>query len=122
MHANRLLAELLEVPAERDVPLNEVSRPLVADDGAFREAVQSYLNGGSLTGREAREAVVQRMESAVADALDIGLVGLVSHGSAISLLLEHLGVLRARGFWMRLASPDAWLIEGCTIRWLEVRA
>ena len=116
VQTGRPLAELLDVPTEQDIRLNEVLRPRIVDDGAFRKGVKSYLNGGHLTGWEAQEDVVRRMSAAVADAHDIGLVGLVSHGIAISLLVEHLGLVRAWGFWMQLASPDAWLVDGCTIR------
>ena len=110
------LAELLELPAESDPRLNEVHRPWVGDDGTFMETVQSYLAGDAVTGWEPQETVVARMQDAARDAFETGFVGLVSHGTALALFVAHLGLVRAADFWVQLTSPDAWLVDGSTIR------
>ncbi len=116
LQTGRALAELLEVPAEPDPRLNEVHRPWVGDDCRFMETMQSYLAGDAVTGWEPQETVVARMRDAAADALETGFVGLVSHGTALALFVAHLGLVRAADFWVQLTSPDAWLVDGSTIR------
>jgi broad specificity phosphatase PhoE len=116
MQTGRVLADLLEVRAEHDARLNEVRRPPVASDADFTEAVKSYLTGGIVSGWEPQESTVQRMRLAIGDALEIGSVGLVSHGTAMSLFLEHLGLVHAWDFFRQLTSPDAWMVDGNIIR------
>jgi broad specificity phosphatase PhoE len=111
-----VLADLLGVPTEPDPRLHEVRRPPVRDDAAFTRAVETYLGGGGVVGWEAPETVVQRMQQAVDDALALGLVGFVSHATALSLYVQHLGLAVAWEFWNRLKAPDGWLVEGTTIR------
>lgn len=112
----RVLADLLEVPTELDARLNEVSRPEVRSDTAFSESARTYLTGGTVAGWETLGSVVRRMQHAVTDASEIGCVGFVSHGTAMSLFLEHLGLVRAWDFYLQLTSPDGWLIDGPTLR------
>ena len=56
------------------------------------------------------------MRRAIADALEIGFVGFVSHGTAISIFLECLGLVRAWDFYTQLTSPDGWLVDGPVLR------
>jgi hypothetical protein len=93
-----------------------VRRPLEGDDVAFTQNADAYLSGRSVDGWEAQEAVVQRMRHVANDARALGFVGLVSHGTALSLYVQHLGLAAARDFWMRLTTPDAWLVDGVALR------
>lgn len=111
-----VLADLLGVRAELDARLHEVRRPTVDDDAAFTRTVETYLSGGAVPGWEAPETVVQRMQHAVEDAVALGFVGLVSHATALSLYVQHLGLASACDFWTRLTTPDGWLVDGTTIR------
>jgi broad specificity phosphatase PhoE len=121
VQTGRLLADSLKVPTEQDARLNEVRRPEVGSDAAFTEAANSYLTGALGPDWESQGSVAQRMRHAVADALAIGFVGVISHGTAMSLYLEHLGLVHAQDFWIQLTIPDAWLIDGRTIRRLGPR-
>ena len=85
-------------------------------DAAFRETAKTYLTGGTVAGWESQGSVLQRMQHAVADASEIGFVGFVSHGTAMSLFLERLGHVHAWDFYMQLTSPGGWLVDGPTLR------
>jgi broad specificity phosphatase PhoE len=82
------------------------------DDAVFRDMAVSYLGGVPVGGWESQEVVVRRMEDAVGAALESGRAGIVSHGTAMALFVEHLGLGGALDFWLELASPDAWLVDG----------
>jgi hypothetical protein len=56
------------------------------------------------------------MHRAVADTLEIGFVGFVSHGTAMSIFLERLGLVRAWDFYTLLTSPDGCLVDGPVLR------
>lgn len=111
-----VLGDLLDLPTSSDPRLNEVHRPPVAGSGAFTRSVWDYLAGSSIAGWEPRQSVVERMHAAVEDALANGASGIVSHGTAIALFLEHLGLVRAPEFWSDLTSPDAWLVDEPAIK------
>jgi broad specificity phosphatase PhoE len=110
------LARLVGLPMVSDSRLNEVHRPFLEDDGDFTDHVKSYLNGGVVAGWERQDIVIERMRSVVEDASSRGFVGLVTHGTAMSLFLEHLRLVQAWQFWGGLANPDGWLIEGPELR------
>lgn len=116
VQTGRVLVDLLEVPTGQDTRLNEVLRPEVGNDVVFMETVKSYLTSGTVAGWEPQGAVLQRMQHAVAGALEIGFVGFVSHGTAMSLFLERLGLVQAWDFYLGLTSPDGWLIDRHTVR------
>ncbi len=120
VQTGRVLADLLGIRSEQDARLNEVRRPEVTSDADFVATAKSYLTGGTVAGWEAQDSVVQRMRQAVVDALEIGFVGFVSHGTAMSLFVEHLGLAHAWDFSMHLTSPDAWLVEGHALRRLGI--
>ena len=86
------------------------------DDAAFAATVETYLKGGAVAGWEPAEKVVHRIHQAVDGALRLGFVGLVSHGTALSLYVQHLGLVGdAWEFWAGLTTPDGWLVDGSTI-------
>jgi broad specificity phosphatase PhoE len=116
IQTGQALASVLEVPATSDSRLGEVARPWVADNSEFVEEVHSYLRGDTIAGWEPHTDVIQRMNDATLNAEELGLVGLVSHGTAISLFLERRGLGRAWDFWCGLTAPDGWLIEAQTVR------
>jgi broad specificity phosphatase PhoE len=110
------LASLLNIPVDSDARLGEVNRPHLPDSRDFTERVRSYLRGDAVAGWEPQAVVTQRMRDATEDAGGLGFVALVSHGTAISLFLESLGLVNAWTFWTRMSSPDGWLVEAHAIR------
>ena len=116
VQTGRVLADLLDVSMEQDARLNEVRRTRVPSEADFIVTAQRYLTGATVDGWESQGSVVRRMRHAVADALDVGFVGFVSHGTAMSLFLERLGLLRAWDFYTQLTSPDGWQVDGPALR------
>jgi broad specificity phosphatase PhoE len=116
VQTGRVLADLLDVPMEQDPRLNEVRRPEVSSDVDFIKTAKTYLAGATVAGWESQGSVDQRMHRAVADAVEIGFIALVSHGTAMSIFLERLGLVRAWNFYTHLKTPDGWLVDGSILR------
>jgi broad specificity phosphatase PhoE len=80
----------------------------------YRAAAPEYLATGASPGWEAREAVVQRFEAAVADALGDASTGdlvVATHGLALSLWLASRTGIDIVPFWQELTFPDAWRLD-----------
>jgi broad specificity phosphatase PhoE len=116
VQTGRVFADLLDLATSSDPRLNEVHRPSTGDDGAFGEKVRAYLAGDAVSGWEHHQTVIDRMQGAVEDAASLAPAALVSHGTAMALYLDHLGLVRALEFWPDLTSPDAWVVDGTTLR------
>ena len=105
------IAAALGAPLEVNDGLREVARPIVPG-GGYPEAAAAYLRGEPAPGWEARAAVTGRMAGAVArSGSGCGDRILVTHGLAMSLYLERLGLLDDLvDFWRGLRFPDAWRV------------
>jgi broad specificity phosphatase PhoE len=80
----------------------------------YRAAAAEYLATGASPGWEAREAVVQRFEAAITDALGDAATGdlvVATHGLALSLWLASRTRTDTVRFWQELTFPDAWRVD-----------
>jgi 2,3-bisphosphoglycerate-dependent phosphoglycerate mutase len=110
METATVVAEVLGVSVIADDRLCEVRRPWT--DSNFANAVTRYLNGERLEGWEPIEMVVSRLKASVVSHSDEGPVGLVTHGTAMSCLLDSLDLVDRDHFWSDLTMPDAWALSG----------
>lgn len=58
----------------------------------------------------------KRMVEAVGEVATAGLVGVVSHGTAIAVFFAAQGLSDANSFWTNMTLPDAWLIEASSVK------
>ena len=105
-----VVAEVLGVSVIADDRLREVQRPWT--DSNFADAVARYLQGERLEGWEPFEEVVSRLKACLVSHSEEGPVGLVTHGTAMSCLLDSLDLADRDNFWSDLTMPDAWALSG----------
>lgn len=97
-----------------DERLRETTRPWIGP--GYRAVVHRYLRGEDLAEWEPHAAVAERVDAALAEAVegaDGRPVVAVSHGLALAVHLgERLGAdFDRESFWSSLAFPDAWVLD-----------
>lgn len=91
-----------------DARLHEVRRPWTPVHP--RGEVGRYLAGEAIEDWEPLEVVCRRVGAALDDlGAEEGLVGFVTHGTAMAAHVGTLATLDAWRFWSELRQPDAWL-------------
>lgn len=89
--------------------LREVIRPRYAQPDQVARAAAAYLTGEVANGWERLDDVVARLTSLATDFAPWGRVIVVSHGTRLTVGLDH--AIRPRdpfSFWSNLRVPDAW--------------
>lgn len=125
----RVIALRLGIEVIEDHRLGEVNNPWPRWDG-YREAAAAYLAGEATPpGWEERGRVLARFAAAVRDArlrYPAGDLLVANHGMAMAIYLASIArtVVTSEGerpfdlvpFWQGLTFPDAWRLEGGTLR------
>lgn len=97
-----------------DARLHEVRRPWTPVHP--RAEVGRYLAGDAIEGWEPLEVVCRRVAAALGDAdAEEGLVGYVTHGTAMAAHVSTLAAGDPWRFWSELRQPDAWLCSPSSV-------
>jgi broad specificity phosphatase PhoE len=96
-----------------DDRLREVCRPWTGSQ--FESAVASYMKGERNEGWEPIREVVSRLQDSLVSHTGAGPVGMVTHGTAMALLLDSLYLVDSAQFCSELTMPDAWTFDGKNI-------
>jgi broad specificity phosphatase PhoE len=128
VETGEIVAEVLGVPCEVGEGLHEHERPEagLASAEAFRARMRRLFRepGVLVFGSETADEAHERFAGAVKAVLarhPVGNVGIVSHGTVITLLAARANGLDAVGFWKGLGLPACLVLSAADYRSIEVQ-